>query len=367
MPTNDSSANSVLQALGYALFVRDKSGALRAIGGAPLWLKELWPKVASGKDSLDSGVSPFLENFLIDANECWRAGGETRTGSGPWIEQDKQGENVELEATALTLDGQPVLLLERLGEAFAAKKAVLQKARETIIAHQRLNSEIQKKEILLHCVAEDMTAALGNVITSLRLLEIETTTPKGQLLLGLASRAAEEQQALIHKVLNVFADELNGFFGQNGAQAKADVQGAIDRAVAIITPLCSEKKVRLSQPATVGGIKVSLGQNHLERVIANLFENAIDRTPPGGAISFRTEDSKQAIAISVEDSGAPVPSDACADMFAKPEMSSAAAQPSTLRLHFCRLIVESGGGEIGCEPVAAGGNRFWIRLPKVAS
>ncbi len=361
-----SPANSVLQALGYALFVREPSGALRVNGRAPSWLQALWPKIASGEDSLDSGVSLFLENFLIDADECWRAGGETRAGSGPWVEQDEHGQKIELEATALTRDSQSLLLLEKLGEAFAAKKAVLQKARETIIAHQRLNSEIQKKEILLHCVAEDMTAALGNVITSLRLLEMETTSPKGQLLLGLASRATEAQQALIHKVLDVFADELNGLFGQNGAQANADVQSAIDRAFEMITPLCNEKKIRLSRPVTVGASKVSLGQNHLERVIANLFENAIERTPPGGAISFRTEDGERSFTISIEDSGAPVSADACADMFAKPEMASAAAQPSTLRLHFCRLIVESGGGEIGCEPVAAGGNCFWIRLPKVA-
>ena len=358
-----SPANSVLQALGYALFVREPSGALRADGEAPGWLKALWPKVISGEESLDSGVSPFLENFLIDADECWKQGGETRANSGPWVEQNARGENVELEATALTRDGQSLLLLEKLGEAFAAKKAVLQKARETIIAHQRLNSEIQKKEILLHCVAEDMTAALGNIITSLRLLEVETTSPKGQLLLGLASRATEEQQALIHKVLDVFAEELNGLFGQNGAQAKADVQSAIDRTLEMIAPLCHEKKIRLSQPATTAGIKVSLGQNHLERVLNNLLENAIERTALGGSISLRTRDEERSLTISIEDNGTSVPADACADMFAKPEVASAAVQPSILRLHFCRLIVESCGGEIGCESVA-GGNCFWIQLPR---
>ncbi|MDQ2919551.1 MAG: HAMP domain-containing histidine kinase [Verrucomicrobiota bacterium] len=346
--------------------MRKPSGALRA-ESAPDWLKTLWPKIASGEDSLDSGVSPFLENFLIDADECWRTGGEERASSGPWVEQDAACGNVELEATALTLDGQSILLLEKLGEAFAAKKAVLQKARETVIAHQRLNSEIQKKEILLHCVAEDMTAALGNVITSLRLLELETTSPKGQLLLGLASRATEEQQALIHKVLDVFADELNGIFGQNGAAAEAEVQPAIERVFEAIAPLCDAKKIRLTRPVTaVSAIKVSLGQNHLERVMANLLENAIERTPAGGEISFRTTDDAQSITFEIEDSAAPVPSDACADMFSKPELASAAAQPATLRLHFCRLMVESGGGEIGCEPSASGGNRFWVRLPKAA-
>ncbi len=363
----DSPANSALQALGYALFVREPSGTLRAASGSPSWLKALWPEISSGDGSLDPGVSPFLENFLIDADECWRSGGETRARSGPWVEQDAAGGKVELEATALTLDGQSVLLLEKLGEAFEAKKAVLQKARETIIAHQRLNSEIQKKEILLHCVAEDMTAALGNVITSLRLLEVETTSPKGQLLLGLASRATEEQQALIRKVLAVFADELSGLFRSNGTAVEAELQGAIDQALEAAGSQCTEKKVRLTRPdSSAKSVKVSLDQNQLERVVMNLLENAIERTAAGGEVALSTQADGETIIIRVDDSGASVSLDACEDMFAKPEATSAAAQPSILRLHFCRLMIESCGGEIGCEPREKVGNRFWIRLPKIA-
>jgi signal transduction histidine kinase len=283
------------------------------------------------------------------------------------VEQNAQGEQVELEATALTLDGQSILLLEKLGQAFAAKKAVLQKARETVIAHQRLNSEIQKKEILLHCVAEDMTAALGNVITSLRLLEMEGTTPKGQLLLGLASRAAEEQRALIHKVLAVFADEMSALFTHNGAPAEAEIQASIDRVLDAAETQGAEKKVRLVRPTPLpAGIKVSLDPNHLDRVIANLLENAIERAPGGGEIALQAEDDAHLVILNIEDNGAAVSTDTCEDMFSKHEPIAAAPNPSLLRLHFCRLMVESCGGEIGCEPRETIGNRFWIRLPKIA-
>ena len=85
---------------------------------------------------------------------------------------------------------------------------MLQKARETVIAYQRLNSEMQKKEILLSCIADEMNAALANTITSLRLMELEQNPEGVRRLLGLASRATEEQQSLINKVLHLFADEL---------------------------------------------------------------------------------------------------------------------------------------------------------------
>jgi K+-sensing histidine kinase KdpD len=37
---------------------------------------------------------------------------------------------------------------------------------------------------------------------------------------------------------------------------------------------------------------------------------------------------------------------------------------AALRLHFCRIVVENCGGEIGCASLPAGGNCFWIRLTK---
>src|SRR5207249_8603199 len=136
--------------------------------------------------------SPFLENFLVDASACWNKGGEAHARSGPWIEQSADGSEITLEALALNAGGQAILLLERLGEVFEARKSMLQKARETVIAYQRLNSEMQKKEILLSCIADEMNATLANTITSLRLMELEQNPQRIRQLLGLASRATEE-------------------------------------------------------------------------------------------------------------------------------------------------------------------------------
>ena len=354
-------SETLLHALGYAIFVRENSGALRISGAAPTWLTELWPQIADGSEALDSGVSPFLENFLIDAEECWRDGGEKRANSGPWIEQDASGASVQLEATALTADGQAVLLLERLGEAFEAKKSVLQKARETVIAHQRLNSEIQKKEILLHCVAEEMTATLANTITALRLLEMENLSPKSKMLLGLASRATDEQQALIHKVLAVFAAELNGT-----TASEADLFAVIERAVGSAQPQLAERKVRLTSAEETGETRVALAPEQLERLLATLLENAIEHLPRGGEIVLTVEDETDAALVKVEDDGATVSEDACASLFSKIESTADLSRAPELRLHFCRVLVESCRGDIGSDVRAGGGNCFWIRLPKVS-
>jgi len=367
MPEDNSPADAVLQALGYALFRRDSSSGLRPVGKVPAWLTTIWSEVGSGEQPLDTSVSPFLENFLVDAEECWRAGGEQRAASGPWVDQDNEGNSVQLEATAMTVDGQPFLLLERLGEAFEVKKSMLQKARENVIAYQRLNSEIQKKEILLHCVADEMSAALANIVTSLRLLEMESNSPRSRELLSLASRATGEQQALIHKVLTVFADELSDLFGQDGEGTnESDLFGLIEKAIAVIAPQAEEKNVRLTSAVEpVGATRVPLDPRHLELVIVNLVENALGHTSSGGEVVIRADDEDESIVLGFEDDGVAVAPGEVDDLFSKLEPEIPAAHTAALRLQFCRMMMTDCGGEIGGGPRDNGGNRFWIRLPKL--
>src|SRR5437762_3137842 len=114
MLQTDSPAQAVLETLGYALFRREHSGALRLSGRAPAWLAVLWPALQKSEPVLTvADASPFLENFLIDAEECWRNDGAGPVKSGPWVETGS-GTEVHLEATAMTANGQSLLLLERL-------------------------------------------------------------------------------------------------------------------------------------------------------------------------------------------------------------------------------------------------------------
>ena len=354
MPEAGSPAQSVLEALGLVLFSREDSGTLRLIGQAPGWLAALWPALAKSDGALPvADASPFLENFLIDAEECWRKGGAERAKSGPWIEQDGSGAEVELEATAMTANGQSILLLERLGEAFEAKKSVLQRARETVIAHQRLNSEIQKKEILLHCVADEMTAALANIITSLRLIELEDNGPRTKLLLGLATRATQEQQTLIHRILGVFEEELRGVHGHSDpTTAGADWNVVLHRALDSAKPLFAEKGVRLDAPeAGDSAAQIPVDAAHLERVVANLLENALERTPAGGTVVVRAEDEPEALILRVEDKGAAIAPEVYENLFAQWDPSNAGTPASALRL----ALLPHRGGELR--------RRNWLQYP----
>lgn len=131
----DSVLNAALEGLGFAVFISESPG-LRLVGSAPEWLSRVWPSVLASEPNL-AKASPFLENFLTDAEACWLA----RTGhvrSGPWVEYDRQGAEVNLEATAFTAGELSLVVIERLGEDFEATRSILQKSRETMLAYQRL-------------------------------------------------------------------------------------------------------------------------------------------------------------------------------------------------------------------------------------
>jgi signal transduction histidine kinase len=365
-PDCDSRAVAVLEALGIAVFVH-ASGALRISGKPPDWLRSIWPTVAA-PDATLPGSSPFLENFLIDARACWAAGGDKRARSGAWTERTADGPELSLEATALTAGGQAILLVERLGEVFEAKKSMLQRARETVIAYQRLNSEVQKKEILLNCISEEMNAALANVITSLRLIELEKDPVRIAQLLGLASRATQEQQTLINKVLNAFAAELEGLYGHNGtARAEAKLGDVLRAAEENVASQFADKRVRLS--IADGGLResrVSMNSGHLTRALSSLLENGLQNAPADGEVRVNLGEEPESVLIQVFDNGAPLPHDVCEDFFSKTRPVEAEPQSSRLSLQFCRIAVENCHGEIGYEP-DEGGNCFWIRLPKPVS
>ncbi len=370
MAASHSPATAVLEALGFALFLRDENGTLRLHGAPPAWLSALWIGLTSAGEELPlAEASPFLENFLIDAEDCWAKGAASRAQSGAWIEQTATGAEVSLEATALTVDGRAALLLERLGEVFEAKKSMLQKARETVIAYQRLNAETQKKEILLSCIAEEMNSALANAVTALRLIEMEKHSPRAQQLLSLAMRATEEQQALINKVLNVFAAEIEGLYGREGdGTAEASLGEALPQAVETVAAAAAEKNVGLVPPdESTHSLKVAMNSDHLVRVLAGLLENALQNSKPGSEITLAASEEADTVLLAVTDRGPTLPTSTAENFFSKDVLASDDASAAQLRLQFCRIAVEKCQGEFGSEPGEEGGNRFWVRLPKAAS
>ena len=104
----------------------------------------------------------------------------------------------------------------------------------------------------------------------------------------------------------------------------------------------------------------------LERVFANLLENAAKYTPPGSTVTISASVQGENLQVTVADDGPGLPpgrEEALFEKFVRGQAES--AMPGVgLGLAICRAIVEAHGGRIGAEPsVGGGGAVFRFTLP----
>ncbi len=105
----------------------------------------------------------------------------------------------------------------------------------------------------------------------------------------------------------------------------------------------------------------------IERVLANLLDNAAKYTPPGSTIEIGAEPGERdTIDIWVEDNGPGLPpgrEEEIFEKFARGQKESPTPGVG-LGLTICRAIVEAHGGTIRAENRPAGGARFTFSLPR---
>jgi len=370
-PVNPELPPDLLAALNYAVFVRAEGDAFQLAAAPPAWLTTLWPQVTV-ENGFHSAMelSPFLDNFLIDASAFWETGSGKGPSSGTWIERNSVGHSTALEATAFKFEDRSILLIEDLGRRHQERTATLQVARETALAYERLNQEIQKRQVLVHCVVNDMAAQLSNLITSLRLIDLENPALKVRKLTSLASRAAQKQQELINRVFETFVREPDSLHGGTAAGGSgADVAALIRKAIAAAGASAQKQSVAFAVTGLPTGgeppLRVSAEPGNFERLLDILLEDAIRHSPIGKTVVVSVAADADVVLVSIEDECVDVPKavrGAGLNNFANPETPT---NENSLAIHFCRIAVDTWGGEIGCVAREPAGNKFWFRLPRV--
>ncbi|CAN5350326.1 hypothetical protein BH11MYX1_BH11MYX1_44560 [soil metagenome] len=107
-------------------------------------------------------------------------------------------------------------------------------------------------------------------------------------------------------------------------------------------------------------------EHRLQRVVANLLENALKYAPPAGPIIVRLVPLPTQLEVSVIDADGALPQAELPKVFHEYiRVGNVAAHAgSGLGLYVSRLIVEAHGGTIGVESEAGSGTRFFFTLPR---
>ncbi|MEP7273710.1 MAG: HAMP domain-containing sensor histidine kinase [Acidobacteriota bacterium] len=264
-------------------------------------------------------------------------------------------------------DGDWVILLDA-SEAESRQRQMQQKGNELSLNYQRLMKETQKKDILLHCIVHDLAGPLMGIRGGFELLGTEPLSDEGRQLLQLGLRQTARQETLIRDILQAFAAEVEQAQAFSTDHASApDALAAAKESVSLLLPAYQLNGVDLtidSGSAPSRDWKVVGERSRLERVFSNLIENALRHSPAGSAVTVRLEDDGTHVLVAIEDQGPGVPPQVAGTLFQKFAQGKGKSGKIGLGLYFCRITVEYWGGTIGHEPGAAGGSRFWFRLPR---
>jgi signal transduction histidine kinase len=143
-----------------------------------------------------------------------------------------------------------------------------------------------------------------------------------------------------------------------------DLARVVESAAGGVERMADDEGVRLRtalEPATVDGDAALL-----ERLAANLIENAVRYNRPGGFLDVSTREGSASAELRVENSGPPVDREAAARLAEPFErlQREADARGAGLGLSIVRAVSEAHGGSLLIEPRAEGGLVVSVLLPR---
>ncbi|WP_337885050.1 HAMP domain-containing sensor histidine kinase [Fischerella thermalis] len=366
---SNSITADVFAALDILVLERVDFGRFRITGTPPDWLQLFCRhQVKSGMQILiPQQEFPFLENFLIDAEELWNRNDKNQLSSGIWYQLDLSGKEHHFEATAIGVKDTKILLIKLLYEEFQEKRNLIQKARENQLNYQYITKENQKKDILIHCIIHDIAGQLSGINCCLMLLETENLTPKAREYLEIGKKQALQEEILIRDILNAFSAEITSLESFTvDADTAPNLLTSVQEVIQLLSPTFVLNKVNLQLADNIDQTsdwRVIGDKSRLNRMIANLAENAFRHSPMGSTVTIGLQQEEDSILVTVDDQGSGIPAEIAKHIFEKFSQAGNSGRVG-LGLYFCRMTVERWGGQIGYLPLPQGGSRFWVRLLK---
>ena len=138
----------------------------------------------------------------------------------------------------------------------------------------------------------------------------------------------------------------------------------VERAAALYRDVAEAKGVSLSVD-TARDVVVSGDRIRLEQVAANLIDNAVKYTPPGGRVVIEVRPDGDRAALRVRDTGPGVPDDELPRIWDRLFRgdSSRATRGLGLGLSLVKAVVEAHGGSVSVTSEPGRGSTFTVSLP----
>jgi len=216
-------------------------------------------------------------------------------------------------------------------------------------------------EDLLEQIVHALKSPLHTIALEIGLLDNKLASGDAEIRAGLAriSRNVSFLDRMVWDLVDS-CSIASGYFEirRRPTELRALIARVVDRVVS--TRDSGRVWVEASPPLTL-----PIDELRIERVVANLLQNALRYTPQSSLIGIRLAVGDGCGRISVIDGGPGITVGEAERVFDRYRhtLSGAAHDGSGLGLYVSKRIVEAHGGRIGVDSVEGAGSRFYFELP----
>jgi len=172
---------------------------------------------------------------------------------------------------------------------------------------------------------------------------------------------AERVAAMLDTLMDISEAEVGAM---RLSRERLELAEVVRDAVTLYSDVAEDKHIVL-QSHCAPGVCVSADRNRMRQVVANLLDNAIKYTPPGGRVEVQTAlDGAEAV-LTVTDTGAGIPAGELPRIWERLYRGDASRSERGLGLglSLVKAIVEAHGGRVEATSKPGQGSAFVVRLP----
>ena len=236
--------------------------------------------------------------------------------------------------------------------------------------NQELRREHERKDEFLAMLAHELRNPLSPLVNSVEILRrIDPSAPLARRQIDVMARQLGQLTHLVDDLLDV-SRVSRGLIVLR--RELLPLGGVLDAAMEAVQPALEARRHRLQRMGFEGPLHVFGDRVRLTQVFANLLQNAVKYTDPGGMVAISITPDGNRVSVVVRDTGIGIPPEMLSRVF---ELFTQVAVPLDraqggfgIGLTLVRTLVELHGGHVSAHSVGLGqGSTFTVSLPLVAA
>ena len=209
------------------------------------------------------------------------------------------------------------------------------------------------------CMVHELRQPLFSIKAIAQMMQMEADNGKKDF-----HRQLLEQVGNLEELIEYYADMTR----LQDQEALYDLNDPVRRAVHIMTMRAQRSGVEIISEFEEGHLLVRGHSRAVHQMAVNLLQNACDAVElvEEQRVAVRTSSTDTRVRLEIEDWGCGVDSSILDSIYEPFVTTKPPGKGTGLGLYITKQLVSEARGRLGCEPVAHGGTKVWIELPRAA-